>query len=210
MSITELINMSIENKNAERPYEYRFVWKWLSPLLVLPREGRAKVKILDVGGAESKIAKTLADLGFDVTVIDLNPGDYGRARWIKENILTFDFPENHFEVILAISTVEHVGLPCYGQDVIDEYGDVKTMRKVYRWLKPYGMAIVTLPYGRPHHPKTFERVYNEVRLRNRILVDRWEVLEKVYMCNKGRWVQDSWINCLNYDGVVMLALRKLP
>jgi len=208
-SISELVNKSLVNKQYERPSEYRFVWSWLSPLLLIPKEYRRYIKILDVGGAESRLAKTLAELGFDVTVIDIKEGDFGKARFIKANVLEYEFPEESFDVILAISTVEHVGLPCYDQDIIDYRGDIVTMKKIYRWLKKGGIAIITLPFGKPHHPPWFERVYNIDTLKTRILVEPWEILDNHVVCEIYRWNDCAIHIALLSDSAMFLVLRRV-
>jgi SAM-dependent methyltransferase len=195
------------NRADERPLEYAFVWSMLGPIL-----SHYQVRILDVGGAESRLSKVLAELGHDVTVIDINPVDHGRAKYVQANILTYDFPENTFDIITAISTIEHIGLEGYGQTVRDEYGDIKAVEKIYRWLKPGGLAVVTLPYGKPHHPPTFERVYDRGSLVSRILrVKDWQVLNVSYACKDPR--RNEWGMCIEQeardtDGCVMLLLRK--
>lgn len=208
MTIHELIEKSMLNATGERPLEYSFVWAKLAPLLTLDKPTRNKIKILDVGGGESKLSKTLAELGFDVTVIDINDVKHGKAKFIKENILTYEFPEDTFDIIISISTVEHIGLSSYKQTKLDPDGDIKTMHKIYRWLKPNGIAIITLPFGKPHHPPSFERVYNSETLKTRILTDHWEVLEENYICKKDKWTTCSEKESLTRDASVLLMLVK--
>jgi SAM-dependent methyltransferase len=177
-------------------------------LLAIPEKVRSEVKILDIGGAGSLLSKTLAELGFDTYVIDINDVDAGKAKFIKANIFDYDFPENTFNIIISISTIEHVGLSCYGQTIHDQDGDIKTMHKIYKWLAPEGIAIITLPYGKPHHPPSFERVYDENTLKNRILISQMEIIKKEYICCNGAWRQASEPEAKNYDAVVLLLLRK--
>ena len=208
MTIRELAEKSMINKTGERPLEYLFVWTKLAPLLILDKPTRNKIKILDVGGGESKLSKTLAELGFDVTVIDIADVIHGKAKFVKENILTYEFPEGTFDIIISISTVEHIGLSSYKQTKLDPDGDIKTMHKIYKWLKPNGIAIITLPFGKPHHPPSFERVYNNETLKTRILADKWEVLEENYICKKDRWATCSKEEALSRDATVLLMLMK--
>lgn len=207
-NILDLIEKSMVNRSAERPLEYSFVWSYLAPLVLLPNAYRYNIKILDVGGAESRLAKTLAELGFDTTVIDIAEVDYQPARFVKADLLVYEFPDETFDIIIAISTLEHVGLPCYGQRHIDERGDVITMEKMHRWLKPHGLAVITLPYGKPHHPPTFERVYNKESLKERIISDKWNVLKMDYGCDDNGWRSCSEHETINRDAVVMLLLQK--
>jgi hypothetical protein len=83
-----------------------------------------------------------------------------------------------------------------------------SMEKIYRWLKPYGLAIITLPYGKPHHPPTFERVYNRETLKDRILFGRWNVLRIEYACDDRGWRQCLEHETANRDSAVLLFLQK--
>lgn len=206
--IYELIEKSIVNRSDERPLEYLFTWLNLTMITSLLTPIKSWIKILDVGGSESRLAKTLAELGFDVTVIDINDVEHGDAKFVRENILEFEFPEEEFDIIVAISTIEHIGLPAYGQKLIDSDGDVKTMHKIYRWLKSGGVAIVTLPYGKPHHPPQFERVYDEKTLKERIIKDKWNVVSILYACKDGRWDICSELKARDRDACVFLVLQK--
>jgi len=197
----------------ERSREYEFVMKYFMPLLAIPKEVRKNIRILDVGGADSRLSKFLADQGFDVYIIDIREDDYGKAKFIKANILTCNFPTGFFDVIVAISTIEHVGLPAYNQDIIDSEGDVKALRRLKAWLRQGGLLLLTLPFGVPHHPPDFERVYNLESLRSRVLGLGWDVVECRFYCFNPL-DRDDFVECfvpraLVTDAVVCLALRKL-
>jgi SAM-dependent methyltransferase len=185
MNVYEMIGASIVNRSHERPLEYLFVWLNLMVLTHVCGSGGRTVGILYVGGADSRLAMTLADFGFDVTVVDIADVEHGKAKYVKANILLHEFPVQSFDICVSISTIEHVGLPAYGQTILDDEGDVKAMKKIYRWLRRGGYAIITVPYGRLHHPPTFERVYNRETLRSRILSADWHVVSELYICNDG-------------------------
>jgi SAM-dependent methyltransferase len=206
--ISDLIERSIVNRSHERPLEYLFVWTALAALSPTMPADRSRVRILDIRGSESHMARTLAELGFDVTVIDINDVRSGGAKFIRANILEHEFPEGDFDIIIAISTVEHVGLPAYEQTLLDEDGDIKAMAKIHRWLREGGFAIVTLPYGRPHHPPSFERTYNRRTLGERILSIGWEVIAVMYSCYDGVWRVCTEPETSDRDACVCLLLRK--
>ena len=208
VDVFELIEKSMVNRAAERPVEYAFAWSVLAPLTFLPAECRRRVRILDVGGGESRLAKTLAELGFSVTVIDIGDVDRGGAELVRANVLSYEFPEASFDLIVAISTVEHVGLPCYGQTLLDPDGDVKVMEKIHRWLKPSGLAVVTVPFGKPHHPPSFERVYNRDALQSRIIGDRWRPLLTLFACSSKGWRTCSMEEAETCDACALLLLVK--
>jgi len=211
-SIQEIKDLSMYNNQYERNTEYTFVWGRLAILLSVPRDYRQYIKILDVGGAESRLSKVLSELGFNVTVIDIKEDDYGKAKFVRANILEHEFEEESFDIIIAISTIEHIGLSSYGQKIQDPDGDKKCMEKIWRWLRKGGFCFITLPYGRPHHPPDFERTYNRKMLQERILFKPWEVLSIEYYRqsshNPHHFVRCDEFETRYFDSVVCLFLRK--
>ena len=211
MRVRELMEKAMVNRLYERSREYEFVFRYIAPLLLYPKPFRKFIRILDVGGGESRLANTLADLGFDVTVIDIGDVDHGSAKFVRANILEYDFPQGCFNLIIAISTIEHIGLPAYGQKILDADGDVETVRKLKKWLAPGGILLITVPYGRPHHPPDFERVYNRESIW-RLGVWDLEILEKSFYCYNRRDPHD-FLPCRQEeaektDAVLCIAARK--
>jgi SAM-dependent methyltransferase len=48
---------------------------------------------------------------------------------------------------MVVSTIEHIGLPVYGQVGFDADGDVKAIEELRRTLKPGGYLIITTPFA---------------------------------------------------------------
>jgi SAM-dependent methyltransferase len=125
----------------ERIVEIPFVYKYLN----LP----IRARILDFGCSESMVSIELASLGYDVTGVDLN--DYALThpnfRFVKGNFLNNTFSEESFDAVVAISAVEHCGLPdAYGSEEFSN-GDRKIVEEFHRVLKKGGRLIMTVPYG---------------------------------------------------------------
>lgn len=96
--------------------------------------------------------------GADVLVTDKHGG----------NILRSDlFPPETFDVIVAVSVIEHVGIGRY-QDPRDDQGDVLAMQHLVKWLKADGLIYLDVPY-RPKGPSTPFRQYNEADLQARVI-----------------------------------------
>ncbi len=136
-------------------------------------------RLLDVGaGRRGEFAALMAARGLAVTAIDARddvgadalPGT--RAEFLKADARELPFEDASFERVSAISTVEHV-----------EDGDDLVMRELARVLRPGGRLVVTVPhnplkraelyvrggvYGRTGERVFFERVYDDVLLRERI------------------------------------------
>lgn len=117
-------------------------------------------KILDVGCKGTLFPVLLAGIGFEVWGIDMS--DIGRYksrhpnfRFVKGDVATAPLPENYFDVITIISTIEHIGL--------EDDGDIECMKRLRSLLSDKGKIILTTPYG---SPALFERsrIYDRERL----------------------------------------------
>jgi len=147
---------------SQRAIEYPWV---IENLNVVPKRGL----ILDVGCAESLLSHELIAKGLRVVGIDIRnyPFKDKRIVFLKRNILDTHLPDNTFDAIAIVSTIEHIGLEPYGQTVKDTNGDLKVMTELKRILKHRGIIILTTPYigGGPLRVTTFERQYDRQRLR---------------------------------------------
>ena len=91
------------------------------------------------------------------------PQPIGNVGIVKGTVVAPPFPPASFDLILCISTVEHVGLPIYGQHEFP-HGDILAMRHVRSLLAPGGRLLVTVPFGRAQVNPWF-RVYGRGSLR---------------------------------------------
>jgi hypothetical protein len=111
----------------------------------------AVAPVLDVGCAESTY---LADLPAPVDGIDVRPvAAVGPLRCCyRGDIRTFDFVRP-YATVLAISTIEHVGLanPGYGTAADDPDGDRRALEGCVAAAGPGGRVLVSVPFGRPAH-----------------------------------------------------------
>ena len=65
---------------------------------------------------------------------------------LQADVLTYEFPVASFDAVVAISTIEHIGLSAYGGDPRDPEGDTHTMERIARWLRPRGFVYLDVPY----------------------------------------------------------------
>lgn len=99
---------------------------------------------------------------------------------LRQDILTTEFPGNTFDVIVGISSIEHIGLSHYDSDPPDVDGDTHCMERVVQWLKPGGWFYADVPYGTEYSVQgTSHRVYDDQALRDRLIVPG--------LVEKGRW-----------------------
>jgi 23S rRNA U2552 (ribose-2'-O)-methylase RlmE/FtsJ len=150
----------------------------------------------------------LKDIGYDVYGIDINDcGNSPNFKFIKGNILDYDFGMK-FDVIIAISTIEHVGLESYEQTKVDNNGDIETMKMLRKYANKY--VILTVPFGKAHHPANFERVYDTPRLKK--LIEEFIVVREEYYANITGGPNDTWekvdsLTAMDKDAVIALLLK---
>ena len=107
-----------------------------------------KLKILDFGCTESWLAISLASMGHHVYGVDLRDYPFRHKNLVfeKQNILTLK--EKDFDVIAAVSSLEHVGLGAYGEDY-DAGALEQVVAKMSTLLVDGGRLILTVPVGKP-------------------------------------------------------------
>ncbi len=110
-------------------------------LALLTRQLRPGATVLDIGcGAGIPIARTLAQQ-FHLTGVDISGEQIRLARmnvpegnFIHGDIMAMTFPARHFDAVAAYYALFH--LPR------DEHPEL--LRRIYRWLKPWGHLLVTV------------------------------------------------------------------
>lgn len=127
--------------NSPRNGEWDFVLQWMRPL----RQWQQPVVVLDVGCTESLLLYELQHRGYSVLGIDQRAYQEPNNQTFVHDIMEESTYDNeYYDYIVAISTVEHIGLGAYG-DVKNEQGDRKAMMNLFRMLRPNGYLIITVP-----------------------------------------------------------------
>ncbi|HEX2696890.1 MAG TPA: class I SAM-dependent methyltransferase [Anaerolineales bacterium] len=155
----------------ERILEIPFVHRML--------DAKPGSRILDFGCTESKFSIELASRGMIVTGVDLRPYPYSvpNLTFMLGDFFDLELEEQSFDVVLAISAVEHVGLGAYGDRKLDQTSDQAMVGKFFRLLKPGGQLILTVPFG-SFKVTPFYRIYDNQTLRK--LLESYAVEHEEY------------------------------
>ncbi len=159
---------------------------------------------LDFGCEFGDLSLLAAFKGFRVTAIDLQeqsfPWRETNVRFIQGDLLELELPENHFDIIINCSSVEHVGVPGrYGITVEQSDGDIRVMQRFADILKPDGLLLMTAPCGRDALMAPWCRVYGQERI-PRLLAPFW-VEKEAY------WVKDEtncWVSSNREDALAFV------
>lgn len=136
-----------------------------------------------------------------------------KTRYLTQsmNALTLAYPDDFFDSVISISVIEH----------IDDDGDSKAMREIWRVLKPGGIFIFTVPVKKTYEIEYrerdeynlnqdknsekyfFQRIYDNQKIEERLLssISNYEIIgKKVFGCTdsnfyseyKKRWMKYSY------------------
>ena len=194
---------------SERIIEYPILFQHLN---------RNTYNILDFGCVEDLLPIHLASLGYHVTGMDFRqyPFTHKNFNFIQADILSWDPPDEEFDAVISISTIEHVGLAAYGDPVCSD-GDKIAIEKLWRCLRKDGDLIITLPAGRPCVERGM-RIYDGQSIKE--LVPDIKIMRFFYKPDRyGEWQEttEEVISKLIYDnyytispaqGVAFIVSRK--
>ena len=172
-------------------------------------------RVLDVGGAESTVALSLASLGYRVTVAEPQGYPFRHPNLtVHQGPIETLAPEAPFEAVVLLSAIEHFGLGHYPGAApagpSDGGGaDVAAMAHVAGLLAPGGRLVLTTPYG-PAAVNEVERTYDRDGVLR--LLEGW----RIHYAAVGRRVDDvTWeleaTDLIDPDGpgrVVMIVASR--
>ena len=164
-----------------RLIEYHFIHSNIEP--------NVKLKLLDVGCAGTTLPIELASRGHEVYGIDVIPyRDRQNFSFVQGDLEYMPFNNDFFDIVTAVSTIEHVGLGRYG-DPISPEGDKNAVKEIMRIVKPGGKIIITIPAGKDticysKDDIPLARVYSPISLIK--LLSGLKILEISYIVKRGR------------------------
>ena len=155
----------------ERIVEYPMVFRLIRP------SGR----VLDVGCVSSRLPLQLASLGYEVHGIDLRDYPLGHPAFTFHKLdLTQDtlpFEHESFDIVTAVSCLEHFGLSGYGDGSRGGDADRRGVAAILSLLKPRGQLIFTCPFGRAAVTRK-HRIYDREGLQR--LLDGFAIERECY------------------------------
>jgi len=140
-----------------RILEYSFVWRHINA---------CAETILEVGCSGSSLAFQLAKKGYELHAVDMRtyPFRYQRLNFYQADARSLPFPDDSFDTVVSISTVEHIGKGQYG-DPINEHGDLLAMKEMARVCKRGGRLLISTSWANEYRNiPGRERYYDDAHL----------------------------------------------
>jgi SAM-dependent methyltransferase len=108
-----------------------------------------------------------------------------------------------FDVVMCVSTLEHVGLDWYGKQRGGESADREALARLRELLRPEGLLVLTVPYGRAE-VDSLQRRYDRAGLD--ALLEGWTVEQRMVIEQKD---DRTWVPVEDSTGhaAAMLVLR---
>lgn len=143
---------------TDRYIEYPWALKYLNKM-------SRDTRILDVGCSGSMFPVLLKVLSDKVWGIDIRPCDL-EIEFYQRDITERPIIQNFFDVVTAISTIEHVGLSGRYGAKEDNKGDCKAINNIYKMLKTGGILLMTVPCQEEYKKERFQRIYDDLRVKD--------------------------------------------
>ncbi len=185
---------------SNRDFEYDFAYR-----NVVGQD----LNILDVGGSESLLPLKFAKSGHSVTVYDFRdyPESHSNLTSTKGDFITNELPDDSFDYVVMVSTIEHVGFGSYdAPGYID--GDYKALEEARRVIKPSGRIVLTFPFASTETlVEGFERWYDINRVKMlfsgmHVLAEEYYIPQIIFLGRVLKWVPASLEQITSVDDVV--------
>lgn len=149
-------------------------------------------RVLEIGCAEADWQTPMLALRPDLVMTGIDWRGCARPGvTIKGDVLATEFTKHSFDVVVGISSIEHIGLGHYEADPREIGGDVIAMQRVARWLKPGGWAYLDVPFSPTGYQVhgTSHRSYDWQALQERLIPTGMRVRQHWYANVGGQLVE---------------------
>ena len=143
-------------------------------------------RVLEIGSAEADWLSPMKAARPDLYLVGIDQREAGQRSGADElilaDVLTYEFPEASFDAIIAVSMIEWAGTGKYN-DPIDPEGDLHTLQRARRWIKPDGWLYFDVPYydgDRPKDRNGIMRVYSDDDFARLLEASGWRPVERCY------------------------------
>lgn len=143
-------------------------------------------------------------LGYEVVAVDL---ESELSKWIGGfKLLKGDFTkitlDQEFDIIVACSAIEHIGLTGRYRSAEDPNGDIAAMQKIASLLADDGAVLLTVPVGTDAVFRPFHRVYGKERLPK--LLNGFAVVKSRFLTKEpwGPWYESGEEAALAYPTTI--------
>lgn len=208
------IEWFIQNKIptfAEKMYDFRINERITEYPFVHSNIKMEKGKILEVGCGNSILSLELASSGHSVWALDLRryPYSHNNLVYVQEDIRNTSFSDEFFDRIIAVSSIEHIGI----ENKDDQDGDKMALKEIFRILKYNGKLILTLPFGKraiaDSKGEPLYRVYDKIMLDELISLLKIEHIE--YAARKENcWNPVSLSDAKDMDSTINIRGKGSP
>ena len=151
----------------------------------IPRPG-PNPRCLDMGpGQRGRLAREAVKRGWHVTGVDLMTCDLEMPGFcfVRGDLRTVPLA-GVFDLVLNVSTIEHVGIPGrYGVARLEPDADLEVMARTHKLMSTNGIMVLTLPVGLDAIHAPFHRIYGMTRMP--LLLDGYDVLDAHYWHKTG-------------------------
>lgn len=117
---------------------------------------KEQVRVLEIGpvAAQENYIEMLQHLNIkELHGLDITEKEVPGFKMKFEDIRGTTYPANYFDLVLCISTIEHVGRDNKFYNPTKEFdreesGDIKAIKEMARILNPGGSLLLSVPYGK--------------------------------------------------------------
>lgn len=165
-------------------------------------------RILDVGGAESTVALSLASLGHEVHLVDPRGYRLEHRGLHRHRVRLEELPRpGRFDAAIALSSIEHFGRSAYGSDRDDARLDRLALAHIHDQLAPAGLLVLTVPCAASSTVDDFQRTYSIDELRE--MLAAWDVIDLSVAWRHDRctWLRGSPDEPQGDVGVALVSAR---
>ena len=169
-------------KAGQPPASDRFIeYPWL-----LENINITSGRLLDVGSTiGDRLYETLPK-SVEINCLNLSAKKFRheQIKFKRGDIRQTDYPDNSFDVVTCISTLEHIGVGGRYLSDHDPEGDAKAMREIKRILKPGGQLLATVPYG-ARDVLPINKLYNKAKIAD--LFSGFEIISQEFKKFNKNW-----------------------